>query len=184
MESPDNTQSGGQQRRLSPGWIAAAVVALLVIVLMVYAFRGSPAPPMVGDPVPDFQIRAINGGSMDLTSHQGEVVVINVYASWCAPCREEAPDIEQTWREYRDRGVQFFGIAYEDVASKTQAFLEEFGVTYPYGLESNDRTARSLGVTGVPETFVVDQEGKLYHHFIGPVTRAELSSKLELLLGE
>jgi peroxiredoxin len=184
MESPNDTENRVQPRRISPGWLAAFVVGLVVIVLVVYAVVSGPAAPEIGEPVPGFDIAAIGGGSMDLESHRGKVVVINVFASTCPPCREEAPDIEQTWRVYKDRGVQFFGIAYKDVASQVQAFLEEFDVTYPYGVESNNRTARSLGVTGVPETFVVDQEGRLFYHYIGPVSRAELSSRLDLLLGE
>jgi peroxiredoxin len=185
MESANDVKTAGTSQRIRPGWLAAFAVGLLVFALVVYALLARPvSPPQIGESVPGFELSAVNGGTMDLGSHRGEVVVINVFASWCDPCRQEAVDIEQTWREYEDRGVQFFGIAFKDAASKAQAFLDEFDVTYPYAAESSNRTARSLGVTKVPETFVVDQTGRLFHHFIGPVTKADLSSQLDLLLGD
>jgi cytochrome c biogenesis protein CcmG/thiol:disulfide interchange protein DsbE len=78
--------------------------------------------------------------------------------------------------------VQFFGIAYKDAASRAQAFLREFDVSYPAAAEPGNRTARAYGVTGVPETFVIDREGRLYHHFIGPVTRTQLVQMLDKML--
>lgn len=185
MTSSGDSNDYEAGHRIPSGWLAAAVVGLLVISLLTYALLAHPvSPPQSGELVPGFSLTSLNGGNMELTSLRGKVIVINFFASWCDPCRQEAPDIEKTWREYRDRGVQFFGIAYKDAASKAQAFLEEFNVTYPYAAESSNSTARSFGVTGVPETFVVDREGRLYHHYIGPVTSAELGRRLDLLLGE
>jgi cytochrome c biogenesis protein CcmG/thiol:disulfide interchange protein DsbE len=120
---------------------------------------------------------------MNLAEHSGQVIVVNFFASWCAPCRQEAADLEETWREYRGRGVQFLGIAYRDAESKAQAFLQEFDVTYPSTVEPGNRTARAYGLTGVPETFVIDQHGQLVRHFLGPITKAQLSQELEQLIG-
>lgn len=162
---------------------AALAVALLVLGLLGYALLTRPAePPQVGSPVPDFQLVSLSGEPMNMSAHQGKAVVLNFFSSWCAPCRQEAAALEQTWRQYRDRGVQFLSIAYRDAPSKAQAFLDEFDVTYPAAVEPGNHTARAYGVTGVPETFVVDQQGRLVHHFIGPVTQAELSQILESLL--
>jgi cytochrome c biogenesis protein CcmG/thiol:disulfide interchange protein DsbE len=90
--------------------------------------------------------------------------------------------VEQAWRDYRSRGVQFYGIGYKDAASKAEAFLDEFSVSYPTTVEPGNRTARAYGVTGVPETFVIDRSGRLVHHFIGPVSREELAEQLDPLL--
>jgi cytochrome c biogenesis protein CcmG/thiol:disulfide interchange protein DsbE len=163
--------------------MAAGVVALLVAVLLGSALILKPSAPLqVGEPVPSFRLTALEGSPMDLSAHQGEVVVVNFFASWCAPCREEAAELENAWREYGDAGVQFYGIAYKDAASKAQAFLETFDVTYPSTVETGNRTARAYGVTGVPETFIVDQQGHLVRHFIGPITQAELSEVLDRIL--
>jgi len=133
--------------------------------------------------VPDFQLAALDGSAMRLADHRGEVVVVNFFASWCAPCRQEAAELEQAWRAHQDGGVQFLGIAYQDAASKAQAFLDEFDVTYPSAQDPGDRTARAYGVTGVPETFVIDQQGQLVRHFIGPITQAQLQAELTPLIG-
>lgn len=171
------------RQRLSPTWIAVSAVALLVAILFGSALRARPTVSLqVGSPVPDLALTAFDGRTMDLSAQRGKVVVINVFASWCAPCRQEAADLEQTWREYQDRPVQFFGVAYKDTASKVRAFLQEFGVSYPCGEDPGNRIARAYGVTGVPETFIIDRQGRLVRHILGPITRAELSRELDRLL--
>ena len=170
-------------RSFSPAWIAAGVIALLVLGLLGYALFAQPTqPPLVGSPAPDFELDALDGTPMSLGTPGDQVTVINFFASWCAPCRQEAAALEQTWRDYQDRGVQFYAIAYKDAASKAQAFQESFDVTYPYAIDPGNRTSRTYGVTGVPETFVIDQQGLLVHHFIGPITQSELSQVLEQAL--
>jgi cytochrome c biogenesis protein CcmG/thiol:disulfide interchange protein DsbE len=119
---------------------------------------------------------------MALAAQRGNVVVVNFFASWCDPCRHEAAALEATWRAYQGQGVQFFGIAYKDVESAAKAFMNEFDVSYPTAIETGNRTSRLYGVTGVPETFVVDQKGNLVHHFVGAVTQAELAQVIIPLL--
>jgi cytochrome c biogenesis protein CcmG/thiol:disulfide interchange protein DsbE len=184
MEPSDTFETEETRRGLSPAWLAAGAVALLVLGLLAYALIAGPSePPQVGSPVPDFQLTALDGSAMKLSDHQGKVVVLNFFASWCAPCRQEAAALEQTWRDHQDGGVQFLGIAYQDAASKAQAFLSEFDVTYPTAVDPGDRTARAYGVTGVPETFVIDQQGQLVRHFIGSITLAQLQMELAPLSG-
>ena len=185
METPETTQQDESPRGLSPAWMAAGAIALIVAVLLVYAIVAKPSePPQVGSPVPEFEFTALDGSSMILGAHNGEIVVVNFFASWCAPCRQEAADLEQTWLAYQDQGVQFYGIAYKDADSKAQAFLDEFNVSYPSTVDTSNRTARDYGVTGVPETFVVGREGLLVHHFLGPITQAQLSQEIERALNQ
>lgn len=184
MEASNTANGKAPQRGLSPAWMAAGAIALLVALLLGYALIDrSSAPPEAGSPVPAFRLTALDGSEMDLGAQRGKVVVINIFASWCAPCREEAAALEQTWQAYQDQGVQFFGIAYKDADSKAQAFLDEFGVTYPSALDPSNRTPRTYGVTGVPETFVVDRQGLLVHHFLGAITQDQLSQEIDKALG-
>jgi cytochrome c biogenesis protein CcmG/thiol:disulfide interchange protein DsbE len=183
METSQPSQGEETRRRASPAWYAAGAVALLVLGLLGYGLASGPTAALQpGSPVPVLQLATLDGDHVDLAALRGQVVVLNFFASWCNPCREEAADLEATWRAYRDQGVQFVGIAYKDADSKAQAFLDEFGVTYPSALEPGNRTARAYGVTGVPETFVIDQQGQLVHHFVGPVIQAQLSQVLDSLL--
>jgi cytochrome c biogenesis protein CcmG/thiol:disulfide interchange protein DsbE len=184
MEDSQTFQPEETGRRRSPTWIAVGAVGLLVAVLLGYGLVSKPPePPQIGGPVPDFQLAAFDGSPMKLSNHRGQVVVVNFFASWCEPCREEAASIQQTWQSYQGRNVQFFGIAYKDAASKAQAFLNEFEATYPSTAEPGNRTARDYGVTGVPETFIVDQQGNLVRHYLGAITKAQLSQDLDQLLG-
>ncbi len=184
METVEASQEKPAHRELSLAWMAAGVIALIVLGLLGYGLLANPTePPQAGSPVPDFQLTALDGSSMNLGDQQGRVVVVNFFASWCDPCRQEAVALEQTWRDYQDRGVQFFGIAYKDADAKAQAFLDEFDVSYPSTVERNNRTARAYGLTGVPETFVIDQQGLLVRHFLGPITQAQLSQEINQLLG-
>lgn len=172
-------------RAVSPAWMAAGIIALLVFGLLAYAlFARSTVSLEVGGPVPNFQLTALDGSTMDLASQRGNVVVVNFFSSWCNPCRQEAAELEHAWRDHKDRGVQFYGIAYKDAESKAQFFLTEFEVTYPSAVETGNRTARAYGVTGVPETFVVDQQGKLVQHFIGAITATGLGQVLDPLLDQ
>lgn len=184
METSETAVKETTARGLSPAWMAAAAIILIVGVLLLYSVAAKPSePPMVGSPAPEFELTALDGSTMSLGAHRGEAVVVNFFASWCAPCREEAAALEDTWREYQDQGVQFYGIAYKDADSKAQAFLDEFGVTYPSTVDTSNRTAREYGVTGVPETFVIDREGLLVRHFLGPITQAQLSQEIDRALG-
>jgi cytochrome c biogenesis protein CcmG/thiol:disulfide interchange protein DsbE len=114
-----------------------------------------------------------------LAGRPEQVIVINFFASWCTPCQQEASDLEEVWQEYQDRDVQFFGIAYKDADSRARAFLDEFGITYPSAVDSGNSTARVYGVTGVPETFVVDRDGLLVRHFLGPVSQSQLTTEID-----
>lgn len=185
METPEASENEPTQPGLSPAWVAAGLIALIVLALLAYALIADPSvPPAVGDPVPSFRLAALDGSEMDLDAQRGKVIVVNFFASWCDPCRQEAIDLEQTWRKHRDQGgIQFYGIAYKDAEAKAQAFLDEFGVTYPSAVERGNRTARAYGLTGVPETFVIDQQGLLVRHFLGPITQSQLSQEIDRLLG-
>jgi cytochrome c biogenesis protein CcmG/thiol:disulfide interchange protein DsbE len=182
METHQTTESPLPRR--SPVVTAAAAVGLVVVALLAYAILTGPTrPPQVGEAVPLFTLEAFDGQTMDLAAHQGKIVVVNFFASWCVPCRQEAADLEEAWQTYSGKDVQFFGIAYKDARSKAQAFLGEFNVSYPSAFDAGNRVARSYGVTGVPETFIVDQQGHLVHHFLGAVTAAELTREIDALLG-
>jgi cytochrome c biogenesis protein CcmG/thiol:disulfide interchange protein DsbE len=179
------TQEEEPRSGLPPIWLAVGAVTIIVLGLLTYGlFFRSSAVIAPGSPVPDFQLGTFDGGRVALSQSAGEVLVINFFASWCDPCRQEAADVEAVWRRFRDQGVQFVGISYKDAESRSVEFLEEFGISYPSAPDPGNRTARAYGVTGVPETFVINGQGQLVRHFIGPVTEAQLSVELESLLNE
>ncbi len=108
--------------------------------------------------------------------------MINFWASWCQPCRQEAPVLERFAQEYGPRGVVFLGVNVWDSEEAARAFLAEYGLSYPNGVDSKGDAAIEYGLTGLPETFFVDREGRLVSKFIGPVTERALRAALAELL--
>ncbi|MGB9888890.1 MAG: TlpA family protein disulfide reductase, partial [Anaerolineae bacterium] len=124
----------------------------------------------------------LDGSPFSLSTPRGQVVVLNFWATWCPPCEEEAPELQAVWEEYRERGVTFVGIAYKDEEAAVRDFLTGHGITYPVGLDPTGRIADLYGITGVPETFIVDTDGKVARFYIGPVTADQLRAVLDGLV--
>ena len=138
---------------------------------------------LVGQPAPDFRLTLLDGSSLSLQDLHGKAVVVNFWASWCPPCKDEMPDLQESWETYGDRGVGFVGVAYQDELQAVEAALAEFGTTYPVGVDEGDRVAGLYGITGIPETFIVDQQGRVAYVRVGAVTAEMLSVELDALLG-
>lgn len=121
---------------------------------------------------------ALADGRVDVQELRGAPVVLNYWASWCVPCREEAPLLERSWREQRDRGVLFLGINMQDITGDARAFMREFDISYLNVRDPTDRTARRWGVTGLPETFFISARGQVVGHVIGVVSSEQMSQGL------
>jgi cytochrome c biogenesis protein CcmG/thiol:disulfide interchange protein DsbE len=162
------------------------ILALLAgfLVLLAVGMRRSALGPVSQGQAPPFTLKLYDGGQFSLTDHRGHVVVINFWASWCPPCREEAPVLERVWRRYKDKGVMFVGVGYLDTEPEALAYIREFDLTYPNGPDIGTRISRAYRIRGVPETFFVDREGDIAQIKIGPLTELELVGILEGLLSE
>ncbi len=130
-------------------------------------------------PAPDFLLETYAGESLQLSNLRGDVVVLNFWASWCPPCRIEAPVLERVADAYRNRDVSVIGIGVWDDANQAMEFLAEFGVTYPNAEDTTRLIPVEYGVTGLPETFIVDRRGVLRSHWIGPLTDEQLADLIE-----
>jgi cytochrome c biogenesis protein CcmG/thiol:disulfide interchange protein DsbE len=132
--------------------------ALLFVGLLWFALMRSGSQATVGDTAPDFELPTLSGNTLSSVDLKGHPVVVNFWASWCLPCREEAPLLERTWRQYRDEDVIFLGVNIKDAESDAKAFVEEFDITYPVVRDLDQDLTRSFRVHGLPETFFVDHE--------------------------
>lgn len=185
VEPRERSQTSREQRR-GPGWgswLAAGVVAAL-LALLGWGLSRATAGQLDRGPAPDFELTTFDGGTVRLSDLRDQVVVINFWASWCLPCREEAPVLEATWRAYRDRGVVFIGVDYVDTEREALAYIQEFDLTYPNGPDLGTRIAQAYRIQGVPETFFVDRQGFLRGVHIGPITEEQLVARIEALLAE
>jgi cytochrome c biogenesis protein CcmG/thiol:disulfide interchange protein DsbE len=106
-------------------------------------------------------------------------VVLNFWASYCEPCKDEAPVFERVWREYRDQNVVFLGINTDDIESDAMAYLDRYEITYPNAPDVGGHIEDDYRITGIPETFIIDAEGNVSRHFISAVREGELRAEIE-----
>lgn len=125
-------------------------------------------------PPNDAFARAAANDRVDLRELRGTPVVLNFWASWCVPCREEAPLLQRGWMRHTKDGVLFVGLNMQDVRSDARTFLRTFRQTFPHVRDATNETARKWGVTGIPETFFIGRDGRIVGHVIGVVTVDQL----------
>ena len=150
---------------------------------------GSHSQPTSGT-APDFTLslyEGYDGGygkQLTLSQLRGKVVIVNIWASWCIPCRDEAPLLEQTWRQYKDKGLVMVGVGYNDTEPEARKYMKEFNITYPNGPDLRNVISSEYHNTGVPETFFVDRDGTIVHTEIGPLTPAKMQAVLAPLMNK
>jgi cytochrome c biogenesis protein CcmG, thiol:disulfide interchange protein DsbE len=127
---------------------------------------------------PELEFTTFEGETIRLADLRGKGVVLNSWASWCDPCREEADLLEQNWRREEANGIIFLGLDYLDQEPAAKAYLAEFNVTYPNGPDLRSQVARRYGIKGVPETFFIDPEGKITDTVIGPIVNQRQMDQL------
>lgn len=173
-----------RSRRLTVGGSLLAAVAGLLAILTVSVGRpvGPVDTPIVGQPAPAFELETLDGDRLSLADLRGAPVVLNFWASWCIPCREEAPLLTAAAADYRTRGLQVIGVVYQDSADNARGFMGRYGQTYPGLLDPDGRTAIDYGVFGIPETFFIDAAGVVRTRQIGALTADDLRRQIATIL--
>lgn len=122
-----------------------------------------------GYTAPDFALPDLEGRVHSLSEYAGNVVFLNVWATWCPPCREEMPSMERLYRQYASQGLVMLAVS-EDEGPKDQveAFVRSLGLSFPILLDPEGKIPKAYGVTGYPETFLIDRSGRIVDHTIGP----------------
>jgi cytochrome c biogenesis protein CcmG, thiol:disulfide interchange protein DsbE len=179
----------------------AIVVVLLFLALLVYglaiqspddtidrrlaAHQSTPAPSfslevLEQGVLPARRLRkvgpALSDGRLSLSEIRGTPVVLNFWASWCPPCREEAPRLRSGWERWSGRGVLFLGLDMQDIPEDARAFLRDFRITYPTIRDPGDEVKRRYGATGLPETYFISAESRVVGHVIGVVSAEQLDA--------
>jgi len=173
-----------EKRRVRWGWIVAFATLALLMGFLGWGLWKSLTGPRSSGVAPDFTVESYDGRAVTLSEQRGQVVIVNFWASWCLPCREEAAYLEQTWRKYKDKGVMFVGVDWVDTPTNALAYIKEFDITYPNGPDLGTKIAQVYRIQGVPETYYVDKRGMLRGVHIGPLKSPELDQKIDELLAE
>lgn len=170
-EDPEGSTLRGLTKdlRIPKGAVAALVGLLLLLsVLGLGLVRSQRGPVRVGSRAPVFQLTTFDGEQISSEDLQGQVVVVNFWASWCLPCQEEAAELEMVWRKYQDRGVVFLGVNYVDTEPEALAYMQKFDISYLSGPDLGTRIAQAYRIRGVPETFVISPDGIIDSVMKGP----------------
>lgn len=153
--------------------IAAAALSLLC---------GAASAMKVGDAAPDFTRTAIDGKQVQLSRYRGQLVLLNFWASWCAPCREEMPLFSRWQRELGPKGLQVIGVSMDDDLAEVNRFLAAYPVTYPIVMGDARFAEHFGGVLGVPLSYLVDARGRVVARYQGEVDLPKLEAKVRELL--
>ncbi|MBA2312277.1 MAG: TlpA family protein disulfide reductase [Actinobacteria bacterium] len=170
-----------------------AILTACAIVLVLISLPGQKQE------VPEFNLPLLSGGeSLSREDLEGSPVVMNFFASWCGPCREEARRLENAWKAYENDGVRFVGVNIKDTTEKASRFVNEFGITFPVVVDAEEKLAGPLGVdAGLPQTFFISSDGTLQSNAagdevgggggtvqLGAISSEQLESHVEALLAE
>lgn len=180
MTAPVDTASARPSRRYLLPALAVGVFAVIVVFFGFGLGRDPRKVPsaLLDQPVPAFDLPGLKEGAPGLNTAdlKGQVQLVNIFASWCAPCRIEHPLL---MRLAKDGKVQVNGIAWKDTRQNASAFLEELGNPYTkIGFDGSGRTGIDWGVYGVPETYVIDRDGRIRYKVVGPIMPQELNERL------
>ena len=152
------------------GQIVGLVCVAGLLALLVWKLAHQQHAPPVGSAAPEFTLTRLDGaGSVSLASLRGHPVVLNFWASWCIPCKAEAPVLERDWQRYRSRGVVFVGVDANDLSSEARRFVAAHGLTFTLLQDGSGSVSGSYGVSVFPETYVLNRQGRIVAHIRGPV---------------
>ncbi|MDQ6858351.1 MAG: TlpA family protein disulfide reductase [Chloroflexota bacterium] len=163
---------------------AAVALILGLAVTLTLAFRRDPHDIKTGTvnkPAPAFALQTLDGTPVSLDQYRGKVVVLNFWASWCIPCKEENPALTDMWERYRGTDVVLLGIVFQDSRDAARAYTARLGNSWPSAIDDSGRVALSYGVFGPPETYFIGADGIIAGRHIGPIDGPTLLKGIETL---
>jgi cytochrome c biogenesis protein CcmG/thiol:disulfide interchange protein DsbE len=170
-----------------PRWLRLSIVVAIsaLVVVLVLAFRRAPQDlrtGTVGKPAAAFSLQKLDGsGMLTVAPTDGKVVIVNFFASWCIPCKEENPALVRVYERYRASDVVFVGVLYQDARDSGLKYVKDNGVTWPTASDDDGRVAFSYGVFGIPETYFIGADGVIAGRHIGPIDETTLVNGIETL---
>lgn len=169
------------------GLIAIGVAAMTLITLRRSQGVGqdvSAAPVKVDYPAPSLSLTDLEGAARSLSDYRGQVVLVNIWATWCPPCREEMPTLESFYREYRDRGFVIIGVNDGDIAIDVRDFVSAYGLTFPVWLDPAYLSESAFNTMNLPSSFVIDRQGQVRLQWVGGIDREKLEQYVVPIIEE
>ena len=159
---------------------------LIGLVFTVFAATGLASSGMEGQPAPDFALKSSTGENMRLSEYRGDVVMINFWATWCGPCRQEMPLLDDLYARYNRVGFSLLGVNIDDDSGRAMKMIEELGVNFPVLFDSRKEVSKLYNVEAMPVTVLVDREGTVrhVHHGYKPGYEEKYLTEIRSLLRE
>ena len=133
----------------------------------------------------DFEVTLLNGETFTLSDYQGEVVLLNIWATWCAPCREETPDLQELYEKYKEDGFIILGVSIDEQGeSVVRPFIEKYEVSYPIVIDDGTIMDKYGPTMGIPTTYIINRKGNLQYFAVGALTNKELEPRIKTLLSK
>ena len=147
-------------------WLAAA---LLILTTNVNADNDNQTLPKLAEPfiAPDFTLKGEDGNTYRLKDYRGKVVILNFWATWCPPCREEMPSMERAWHQIKDKGIVMLGINVGEDADTIFEFTGQYSMTFPLPMDINGEVVKQYPIRGLPTTYIIDPAGMATHRAVG-----------------
>ncbi|MHB9112529.1 MAG: TlpA disulfide reductase family protein [Thermoleophilia bacterium] len=174
------------------GWTPRdAILAIVVFVGIIaiaagayFFWQARKSPPVEeGSQAPNFTLPLMSGGEVSLEDYKGKVVLLNIWATWCNPCREEMPYMEQLYQNMKGKPFEILAVSIDTRGSRdVEPFVKKLGLTFPILLDSDKKVNNLYQATGVPETFIIDKNGIVRQHILGPVNWASSQAPENMLI--
>jgi peroxiredoxin len=159
----------------------APLLALAILVAGALWYQQTSSRVRGPFPAPDFAARDLQGRDVRLSDLRGKVIFLNLWATWCEPCRQEMPTMEQLYREFANDDFTMLAVSEDAAGSDTvKPYIAEYGFTFPVLLSPEGEVGHKYGITGYPETFIIDKNGEVVVHYIGPRNWADNSTRAML----
>ena len=162
--------------------IAGFTIFLAIGVMGTTTATSRSGKELVGKKAPSFVAPKVGGQLVSLENYKNKPLVLNFWASWCPPCRDETPGMERIWRKYEDQGVVILGINVQDGEKEAQRYISEFGVTFSNALDLDGSITVDYGVTGLPVTFFIDNDSVVTGRWVGSISEDRLDNWVSNLI--
>ncbi len=180
-------------------WDLALVATLLIGSIFIWMTRATPGAvatpvvpepaaaqpaPLVGHPAPEFTLTAVDGAQVSLSDLRGQVVLINLWATWCPPCRAEMPAIQQAYERFRDQGFIVLAVNQQEESAVILKYMNDQRLTFPALLDSDARVSAAYQARVLPSSFFIDRRGIIRAVYRGPMSRGMIEGTIEQLVAE
>ncbi|OTA41537.1 MAG: hypothetical protein A6D92_05830 [Symbiobacterium thermophilum] len=162
--------------------MSLGIMAFVVLFLLLVPRTDAYAVPQVGSPAPDFEIPALDGGTVRLSDLRGQPVVINFWATWCPPCRKEMPDFQEVYERYHGDGLQFYAINVGESRVTVRDFMARIGVDLPVLIDAGEEAQSAYNILPIPATFFIDREGIVRAVYQYQMSRAQIEFEVQRLM--